>query len=70
MSLTPSQAKLTPKDIAGLSTVLEVQQDSLEADLGTHWWPRRGGLGPMPPTDPVLYRLYEVSWSVKISTLS
>ncbi|KAJ3555052.1 hypothetical protein NM688_g2784 [Phlebia brevispora] len=53
------QAKLTPKDIAALANVLEIQQDSLEAELGENWWPRRGGLGPMPPTDPVIYRLYE-----------
>ncbi|THG95728.1 hypothetical protein EW026_g5980 [Hermanssonia centrifuga] len=52
------QAKLTPKDIASLSRVLELEQSLLEADLGANWWPRRG-LGPMPPNDPVLYRLFE-----------
>ena len=50
---------MTPKDIAALSSVLEIQQDSLEAELGADWWPRRG-LGPMPPSDPVIYRLFEV----------
>ena len=28
-------------------------------EFGEQWWPDRG-LGPMPPTDPVIYRLYEV----------
>lgn len=51
---------MTPDDITKLSQLLEIQQDLLEAELGAHWWPRRG-LGPMPPNDPVLYRLYEVS---------
>ncbi|KAF7796022.1 hypothetical protein EIP86_007191 [Pleurotus ostreatoroseus] len=53
------QAKLTPKDIAALANVLEIQQDSLEAELGGNWWPQRGGVSSMPPTDPVIYRLYE-----------
>lgn len=53
-----AQAKMTPDDITKLSQLLEIQQDLLEAELGAHWWPRRG-LGPMPPNDPVLYRLYE-----------
>lgn len=39
--------------------MLEIEQSSLSTGLGEDWWPRRG-LGPMPPTDPVLYRLYEV----------
>jgi hypothetical protein len=51
---------MTPDDITKLSKLLDIQQDLLEAELGEHWWPRRG-LGPMPPNDPVLYRLYEVS---------
>ena len=31
----------------------------MAAELGANFVPYRG-LGPMPPTDPVLYRLYEV----------
>lgn len=50
---------MNPEDIVKLAQVLDIQQDSLEAELGSHWWPRRG-LGPMPPQDPVLYRLFEV----------
>lgn len=53
------QAKLTQDDIQGLAKVLELDQTQLEAELGANWFPRRG-LGPMPPSDPVLYRLYEV----------
>ena len=51
---------MTPDDITKVSQLLEIQQDLLESELGANWWPRRG-LGPMPPNDPVLYRLYEVS---------
>ena len=50
---------MTPDDISKVAQLLDVQQDLIEAELGANWWPRRG-LGPMPPNDPVLYRLYEV----------
>ena len=53
------QAKMEPQDIVNLAQTLDIQQDSISAELGPHWWPRRG-LGPMPPEDPVLYRLFEV----------
>ena len=39
--------------------ILEINWDESLSKLGSHWWPNRG-LGPMPPTDPVIYRLYEV----------
>ncbi|KAI0686483.1 cyanate lyase C-terminal domain-containing protein [Cytidiella melzeri] len=52
------QAKMEPQDIANLARTLDIQQDAISAELGPHWWPRRG-LGPMPPTDPTLYRLFE-----------
>jgi hypothetical protein len=39
--------------------VLSLDVKSLNSEIGPHWWPHRG-LGPMPPTDPVIYRLYEV----------
>jgi cyanate lyase len=32
--------------------------NELHAFLGPHWWPQRG-LGPVPPQDPVIYRLFE-----------
>ncbi|KAJ7624650.1 cyanate lyase C-terminal domain-containing protein [Roridomyces roridus] len=53
------QAKFTTEDLAKLTSVLGIASSSaLEAGLGDHWWPSRG-LGPVPPTDPVIYRLYE-----------
>ena len=60
---------MTPDDISKVSQLLEVQQDLLESELGANWWPRRG-LGPMPPNDPVLYRLYEVSALVPMRLVS
>ncbi|KAJ7879364.1 cyanate lyase C-terminal domain-containing protein [Mycena leptocephala] len=41
------QVKGAPRDRFGPS-----------AEIGDQWWPSRG-LGPIPPTDPVIYRLYE-----------
>jgi cyanate lyase len=35
-----------------------MQSNDLVDQLGPHWWPQRG-LGPVPPSDPVLYRLFE-----------
>ncbi|KAJ7866669.1 cyanate lyase C-terminal domain-containing protein [Mycena leptocephala] len=58
------QAKFTPEELNKLFEVLGLSPDSqtgqeLQAALSDHqWWPNRG-LGPMPPTDPVIYRLYE-----------
>ncbi|KAF8310255.1 Cyanase [Clavulina sp. PMI_390] len=53
------QAKPTPADIESLSSVLEIDFSAFKAEHGEHWWPHRGMVGPMPPTDPVIYRLYE-----------
>jgi cyanate lyase len=51
---------MTPDALEKLTTVLDIQ--NIDAEIGAHWWPNRG-LGPTPPTDPVIYRLYEVgSW--------
>lgn len=55
------KAKPTPKDIEALSSVLDLDVQKFKSEHGEHWWPHRGAVGPMPPTDPVLYRLYEVS---------
>ncbi|KAI0053266.1 Cyanase [Auriscalpium vulgare] len=52
------QAKGSPEELAALATVLGFPEDQLTASLGAHWWPNRG-LGPIPPTDPVIYRLFE-----------
>lgn len=53
------QAKLSQSEIEALARVLGISAVSIESELGSHWWPNRG-LGPVPPTDPVIYRLYEV----------
>ncbi|KAI0784564.1 Cyanase [Abortiporus biennis] len=52
------QARLSPEDILKISDLLQIDHSSLNAQLGENWFPHRG-LGPMPPTDPVIYRLYE-----------
>ncbi|KAI0709934.1 Cyanase [Earliella scabrosa] len=51
-------AKATNEELAKLSEVLGVPQSNLTAEIGEHWFPRRG-LGPVPPQDPLLYRLFE-----------
>ncbi|KAG6815110.1 Cyanate hydratase, partial [Arthromyces matolae] len=52
------QAKFSQEDFGKLSEVLDISTADLVSPLGDHWWPNRG-LGPIPPTDPVIYRLYE-----------
>ncbi|GAA5884191.1 hypothetical protein JCM6882_002173 [Rhodosporidiobolus microsporus] len=54
------QAKPLKEDIAHLSKVLGLPQTAVEHDLGEQYFPERGQVTPMPPTDPVLYRLYEI----------
>lgn len=54
-----AKAKLSPNDIEALAKVLDLPATSLHDGIGAHWWPNRG-LGTTPPTDPVIYRLYEV----------
>ncbi|KAG6877917.1 hypothetical protein C0992_008999 [Termitomyces sp. T32_za158] len=55
------QAKLTSDELTHLSRILGISNIASLGALGDHWWPNRG-LGPMPPTDPVIYRLYEVCY--------
>ncbi|KAG8682660.1 Cyanate hydratase, partial [Ceratobasidium sp. 395] len=52
------QAKPSAQELAKLSEVLDIPSQPLTDSLGDHWWPTRG-LGPDPPTDPVIYRLHE-----------
>ncbi|KAM3502914.1 hypothetical protein MY11210_008906 [Beauveria gryllotalpidicola] len=52
------QAQATAEDVAGLSQVLGVPQEML-APLATGF-PDRGRAGPMPPVEPLIYRLYEI----------
>ncbi|KAJ7152091.1 cyanate lyase C-terminal domain-containing protein [Mycena filopes] len=53
-----AQAKFTPEELTTLSELLELPPAALSAGLGDAWFPTRG-LGPTPPTDPLVYRLYE-----------
>jgi len=54
------QAKLTPEEIEAFARVLDIPLVWIQNEIGSYssWWPNRG-LGPIPPTDPVIYRLYE-----------
>ncbi|KAF9007513.1 cyanate lyase C-terminal domain-containing protein [Cyathus striatus] len=52
------QAKFTEEELKKVSDVLGIPSSESLGELGNHWWPNRG-IGPMPPTDPVIYRLYE-----------
>ncbi|KAI7879707.1 cyanate hydratase [Lichtheimia hyalospora FSU 10163] len=54
------QAKPTTEELEKLSAVLNLPASHLKDDLGAHYYPDRGGLMAVPPTDPVLYRLYEM----------
>lgn len=64
------QAKIDQPTLAKLAEALSLPLTTLtstssgpngesHAGLTEEWYPNRGGLGPMPPTDPVIYRLYE-----------
>jgi cyanate lyase len=52
------QAKFTDKELIEVSKILDIPPAESLGALGEHWWPNRG-LGPVPPQDPVIYRLYE-----------
>ena len=54
---------MEPEQIEKLAEILEIPAVHINSEFGTHWWPTRG-LGPSPPTDPVIYRLYEVCTNV------
>jgi len=61
------QAKASEDELRALCNVLHFHSSSANAkwtpewlisQLGPHWYPNRG-IGPIPPTDPVIYRLFE-----------
>ncbi|PMB67158.1 Cyanate hydratase [Beauveria bassiana] len=55
------QAQATAEDVAGLSEVLGVPRETLAASgLVAGAFPDRGRAGPMPPVEPLIYRLYEI----------
>ena len=52
------QARASQEDVSKLSEILDVPLEELRAEmLG---FPNRGGSVEMPPTEPLIYRLYEV----------
>ncbi|KAF4617101.1 hypothetical protein G7Y89_g15048 [Cudoniella acicularis] len=52
------QAQASPADIEKLSTLLDIPKQKLTEQLGG--FPDRGRAGPMPPVEPLIYRLYEI----------
>ncbi|PQE28400.1 cyanate hydratase protein [Rutstroemia sp. NJR-2017a BBW] len=52
------QAVASPSDISALAQLLEIPESQLKAELTS--FPNRGNAGPMPPTEPLIYRLYEI----------
>ncbi|KAK4195944.1 cyanate lyase C-terminal domain-containing protein [Triangularia verruculosa] len=53
------QATASPEDITKLAELLSLPEAQLRKDLGTGF-PDRGRSGPMPPVEPLIYRLYEI----------
>lgn len=52
------QAQASPEDVKKLAEILSVDEAKLgEQLLG---FPDRGRAGPMPPVEPLIYRLYEI----------
>jgi cyanate lyase len=52
------QATASDEDVDRLTKLLELPKEALAAQLTAH--PDRGRAGPMPPVEPLIYRLYEV----------
>lgn len=52
------QAQASPEDVAKLSSILDVEEAVLADQL--LGFPDRGRAGPMPPVEPLIYRLYEI----------
>jgi len=52
------QAKASEEELRTLGGILQLSPEWLLAELGPRWYPTRG-IGPIPPTDPVIYRLFE-----------
>lgn len=52
------QAQASAEDVDKLSTLLGVPREVLAAQM--MGFPDRGRAGPMPPVEPLIYRLYEI----------
>ncbi|KAI9019490.1 cyanate hydratase [Phycomyces nitens] len=54
------QAKPSQEEMEKLSSVLNIPTSHLKEELGDQYFPDRGGLVDIPPSDPTLYRLFEI----------
>jgi len=52
------QAQASPEDVHKLAQILDVPESKLKEQL--LGFPDRGRAGPMPPVEPLIYRLYEI----------
>jgi len=62
------KAKASEGELRALEAVLQLPRDLLSLDIGRSWYPNRG-IGPIPPTDPVIYRLFEVGNNRSMASL-
>lgn len=57
------KAKASKEELHALEAVFKAGGwaglSGISADIGPNWYPNRG-IGPIPPTDPLIYRLFEV----------
>jgi len=51
------QAKASEEELRALERILGITPKWLW-EIGSSWYPNRG-IGPIPPSDPVIYRLFE-----------
>lgn len=54
------QAQASPEDAEKLSSLLGISHAELTNSQLCNGFPDRGRAGPMPPVEPLIYRLYEV----------
>lgn len=52
------QATASSEDVERLSELLDLPKESLTVQMTG--FPNRGQAGPMPPVEPLIYRLYEI----------
>ena len=52
------KAKASEEELCALERILGITPSWL-SEIGSSWYPNRG-IGPIPPSDPVIYRLFEV----------
>jgi len=62
------KAKASEEELRALEAVLQLQRECLSLNIGHSWYPNRG-IGPIPPTDPVIYRLFEVGNNGSMASL-